>query len=186
MRLGYSPRHQRRKSTMRLAKPLVLLTGCVVVYGASFLNPNRDNPRWASAEASAANLSELARSPTRPQILASQGQSARALWSDPTPSRPISPERLLPERHAAAPEIVAAPTPRSEPVMRSSNRRQAAAPSTRCGRSSCRETRRPVVEPMQAVVTEASDAAPAPVSADRISVGAKLPPWAWAGPRWGV
>jgi hypothetical protein len=46
---------------MRLAKPLVLLTGCVVVYGASFLNPKRDNPRWASAEASAANLSELNR-----------------------------------------------------------------------------------------------------------------------------
>src|SRR4051794_3438547 len=157
MRLGYSPRPQRRRSTMRLAKPLVLLTGCVVVYGASFLNPNRDNPRWASAEASAANLSELAsaRSPTRPQVLASQGQSARALWSDPTPSRPTSPERLLPERHAAVPEIVAAPTPRSEPVMTSSNRRPAAAPSKRCGGGSCRETRRPVVEPVRAVVTEA-------------------------------
>ena len=170
MQLGYSPRPQRRRSTMRLAKPLVLLTGCVVVYGASFLNPKRDNPHWASTEASAANLSELAsaRSATRPQGMASQGQSARALWSDPTPSRPTSPERLLPERHTAAPEIVAAPTPRSEPVMRSSNRRQAAAPSTRCGGGSCRETRRPVVEPVQAVVTEASDAAPAPVSADRV------------------
>jgi len=168
MRLGYSPRPQRRRSTMRLAKPLVLLTGCVVVYGASFLNPNRDNPRWASTEASAANLSELARSPTRPQVLASQGQSARALWSDPTPSRPTSPERLLPERHTAVPKIIAAPTPRSEPVMTSSNRRPAATPLKRCGGNSCRETRRPIIGPVRAVETEAPVAAPARVDADRI------------------
>src|SRR4051812_41397460 len=155
---------------MRLAKPLILLTSCVVVYGASVLNPNRDNPRWASAEASAANLSALAsaRSATRPQVMAPQGQSARALWIDPVQAQPTSPERPSPERHAAVPEIVAALTPRSEPEANGSYRRSVAAPSKRCERGSCREARRPVIEPVRAVVTEAPDAVPARVDADRI------------------
>src|SRR5215213_3689763 len=126
---------------MRLAKPIALLTSCVVLYGASFLNPNRENPNWAGAGAAAANLGEMAsaRPATRPQA-PPQGQSARAIWADP--AAPVAPARAASiEPPAPAPAIVPAPTPRSEPAPKG-DRCPAAKPSKRCGERSCLEPRR--------------------------------------------
>ena len=151
---------------MRRAKLIVLLTSCVVVFGASFFGQPEGNPSWTYAEAVAANLSQPAsgQSTTRLHVAEAQERGARAPWTDPVPTRLAPPERL-----AAAPEIVAASVPRSVLKARSrSHHRSLAIRPERCREGSCLEVRRPVAGPSRAVVTEAPDAPPAHAGAERV------------------
>src|SRR3954471_14811820 len=142
---------------MRFAKSLALLTGCVVLYGASLLNPKRDDPNWAGAGAVTANLGETPpANPAARPLAAPQAQTARAGWIDPAPARAAP--------SPAAPETASVPTPPSATALKD-DRRSLAKTSKRCGERACPAPGRFAgrARPASSVAPDA----PAPVVGDR-------------------